>query len=112
MKYRNLLLLTVSLLLAIAVHAQKLTVERMMASSVDLSASQFERKNLAGQACGLLKVQLAAVGAQFEGNVIGTPEYKTGEYWVYMIPGSIILRIKHPRYVPLDVNFRDYGIRG
>ena len=112
MKYRNIFLLAISLLLSLAVHAQKLTVEGMTASSVDLSASQFERKDLAGQVCGMVKVQLAAAGAQFEGNVIGTPEYKTGEYWVYMSPGSYMLNIKHPQFVPLNVNFRDYGVQG
>ena len=112
MKYWNIFLLAISLLLSLAVHAQKLTVEGMTASSVDLSASQFERKDLAGQVCGMVKVQLAAAGAQFEGNVIGTPEYKTGEYWVYMSPGSYMLNIKHPQFVPLNVNFRDYGVQG
>ena len=105
MKYRNIFLLTIGLMLSFTVHAQKLTVERMTASSIDLSASQFERKDLTGRACSLVKVQLAAVGAQFEGNVIGTPEYKTGEYWVYMSPGSYMLNIKHPQFVPLSVNF-------
>ena len=112
MKYRNIFLLTIGLLLSLAVHAQKLTVEGMTASSFDLSASQYERKDLAGHVCGLVKVQLAAAGAQFEGNVIGNPEYKTGEYWVYMSPGSYMLNIKHPQFVPLNVNFRDYGIQG
>ena len=87
--------------------AQKLAVEGMAASPMDLSASQYERKDLAGQACGLVKVQLAVAGAQFEGNVIGTPEYKTGEYWVYMSEGSYMLTVKHPNFVPLRVNFRD-----
>ena len=112
MKYRNIFLLTIGLLLSLAVHAQKLTVEGMTASSFDLSASQYERKDLAGQACGLVKVQLAEEGAKFEGNVFGNVEYKTGEYWVYMTQGAYMLRIKHPKFVPLDVNFRDYGISG
>ena len=90
-----------------AMHAQKLTVERLIASSVDLSASQFKRKDFNGQACGLVKVQLAAAGALFEGNVIPPVEYKIGEYWVYMSPGSYMLNIKHPQFVPLNVNFRD-----
>ena len=84
----------------------------MAASPMDLSASQYERKDLAGQACGLVKVQLAVAGAQFEGNVIGTPEYKTGEYWVYMSEGSYMLTVKHPNFVPLRVNFRDLNIPG
>lgn len=112
MKYRNIFLLTIGLLLSLTVHAQKLTVERMAASSFDLSASQYEERDLAGQACGLVKVQLAEEGAKFEGNVFGQVEYKTGEYWVYMTQGAYMLRIKHPKFLPLDVNFRDYGISG
>ena len=92
--------------------AQKLTVEGMTASPMDLSASQYERKDLVGQNCGLVKVQLADEGAKFEGNVLGKVEYKTGEYWAYMTQGAYMLRIKHPKFVPLDVNFRDYGISG
>ena len=100
------------LLVSLGVHAQKLTVDGMQVAPMDLSASQYERKDLAGQACGLVKVQLADEGAQFEGNVFGKVEYRTGEYWVYMTLGAYMLRIKHPKFVPLDVNFRDYGISG
>ena len=95
-----------------SLHAQKLTVDEMKAAPMDLSASQYERKDLSGQPCGLVKVQLAAVDAQFEGNVIGKTEYKTGEYWVYMTEGSYMLSVKHPQFVPLHVNFRNYGING
>jgi len=79
---------------------------------MDLSASKEERIDLVGKPCGLVKVQLAVEGATFEGNVIGTPEYKMGEYWVYMTEGSYMLTVKHPTFVPLNVNFRDYGISG
>ena len=92
--------------------AQELTIKSLAASPMDLSASQYERKDLAGQPCGLVKVQLAAMGAKFEGNVVGQTEYKTGEYWVYMTEGSYMLTVKHPSFVPLDINFRDYGISG
>jgi len=94
------------------VYAQELTVKSMMAAPMDLSASQYERKDLAGKSCGLVKVQLASAGARFEGNVLGQVEYKTGEYWVFMTEGSYMLTVKHPSFVPLNVNFRDYGISG
>ena len=90
--------------------AQKLTVENMTAAPMDLSASQYERKDLADQPCGLVKVQLATMGAKFEGNIVGKTDYKTGEYWVYMSQGSYMLTVKHPNFVPLKVNFRDHGI--
>ena len=100
------------LLLSLATTAQELTVKSMKAAPMDLSASQYERKDLAGQPCGLVKVQLATTGATFEGNVIRPVENKAGEYWVYMSEGSYMLSVKHPGFIPLDVNFRDYGIQG
>ena len=110
MKYRNIFLLTIGLLLSLTVHSQKLTVENMQVTN-DLSASQYRRADLNGEPCGLVKVSLAAVGATFEGSVIQPVEYKTGEYWVYMSKGSRELRIKHPSFVPLHVKFADYGIK-
>ena len=111
MKLRAILLIS-ALPYLLGVCAQKLTVEAMKPAPMDLSASQYERKDLAGKPCALVKVQLAAFGAQFEGNVIGKSEYKTGEYWVYMSEGSYMLSVKHPSFVPLNVNFRDYGVMG
>ena len=94
--------------------AQKLTVDDMKATN-DLSASQYRRKDLSGEACALVKVQLATADVGFEGNVIRPVEYKGGEYWVYMSKGSRELRIKHmaksPSFVPCHVSFSDYGIR-
>ena len=90
--------------------AQELTVKSMRLDVGDLSASTYERKDLNGAACALVKVQLAANGARFEGNVIGDVAYKTGEYWVYMSDGSRELRIKHPNFLPLHVHFANYGI--
>ena len=95
-----------------ATWAQELTIKEMRVNPTDLSASTQPRNDLNGNPCGLVKVQLAAVGAQFEGNVLGDVAYKTGEYWVYMSEGSYLLRIKHPNFVPLSINFRDLGIRG
>ena len=91
--------------------AQNLTVSSMTAASMDISASQYERKDVNGDPCALIKVQLPAIGARFEGNVIGEPEFKTGEYWVYMSSGSQMLRVKHPNVLPLTVTFQDYGIK-
>ena len=92
--------------------AQKLTVESFAAAPMDLSASTHLRLDLNKQPCALVKVQLAAADAQFDGNVLGDCEYKAGEYWVYMSQGSYQLKIRHPNFVPLTVNFRDYDIRG
>ena len=111
MKLRAILLIS-ALPYLLGVCAQKLTVEAMKLAPMDLSASQYERKDLSDKACALVKVQLAMTDAKFEGNVIGNSEYMTGEYWVYMSEGSYMLSLKHPNFVPLNVNFRDYGING
>ena len=108
----------ICLLICLAMHfpmsAQELTVKEMKATN-DLSASQYRRKDLSGEACALVKVQLATADVGFEGNVIRPVEYKGGEYWVYMSKGSRELRIKHiaksPAFVPCHVSFSDYGIR-
>ena len=111
MKQRTIILIAM-LASVLGVRAQKLTVDKMVAASRDLSASTYERKDLTGKPCGLVKVQLARAGAKFQGNVIGNAAYDTGEYWVYMSEGSYMLNVKHPDFVPLSVNFRDYGING
>ena len=108
---KRILLFSLLLLFVHGLQAQELTVKRMEVAPMDLSASTQLRNDRNGNPCGLVKVQLAAVGAQFEGNVIGDVAYKTGEYWVYMNDGAYLLRIKHPNFLPLDLNFRDYGIR-
>ena len=95
--------------------AQELTVKEMKSTN-DLSASQYRRKDLVGEACALVKVQLTAKEVGFEGNVIQPVEYKGGEYWVYMTKGSRELRIKHlaasPAFLPCHIKFADYGISG
>ena len=110
MAKRQILLLAISLLFALTAHGQDLKVRTMSVNANDLSASTYERKDLNKQACALVKVQLAAYGAKFEGNVTGEVAYKTGEYWVYMTEGSRELRIKHPNYLPLHITFSDYGV--
>ena len=89
---------------------QKLVVEGMETSTYDLTASTNRRLDLNGDPCALVKVCLACEGAEFEGNVLGDVAYKTGEYWVYMSAGSYMLRVKHPNFLPLMVNFHDYDI--
>ena len=111
MKIRHLVLTICSLLLAMTAGAQELTVKKMEVAPMDLSASTQPRNDLNGNPCALVKVQLATPGASFEGNVIGDTEFKKGEYWVYMPAGNYMLQLKHPNFLPLFINFRDYDIK-
>ena len=107
---RRIYLLLLGFALLTTLQAQELTVKSMAVAGNDISASQYERKDLNGQACALVKVLLASPGAVFEGNVIGDVAYKTGEYWVYLTEGTKELRIKHPQTQPLQVVFNEHGV--
>ena len=112
---KRILVLLICCWTFLGILAQELTVKEMKSTN-DLSASQYRRKDLVGEACALVKVQLTAKEVGFEGNVIQPVEYKGGEYWVYMTKGSRELRIKHlaasPAFLPCHVSFADYGISG
>ena len=102
-------LLLFMLVVPLNIRAQKLFVERMSVTK-DISASQLRRLDANGDPCGLIKVQLAANDAKFEGNVIPPVEYKDGEYWVYMTKGSRELHVKLPGYVPIELHLADYNL--
>ena len=110
MSVKHQILFVICLLLALTASAQELTIKGMQATN-DLSASQYKRNDINEHPCALIKVQLATMGATFEGNVIQPVEYKAGEYWVYMPGGNKELMIKHPSFLPLHINFADYGIK-
>lgn len=107
---RLILLLITHIFFSITLMGQDLKVRTMSLNTSDLSASTYERKDLNGTACALVKVLLPYPNVKFEGNIIPPVEYKTGEYWVYMSSGSQELRIKHPQAQPLHVIFSNYAI--
>ena len=69
------------------------------------------RKDINGNACGLVKVALKEAGAEFEGNVMGDVEFTGKEYLVYLPNGTKRLGIKHPDYLPTTIVFADYGTK-
>ena len=93
-----------------ALWAQELTVKSFREADHDLAARTHAHKDMNGNYCALLKVQLVASEAQFDGNVIGDVAFKNNEYWVYMAQGSKRLKVYHQDYLPLEVTFSDYGI--
>ena len=70
----------------------------------DLSASRFEKKDINGEPCGLIKVWLPVNDGKFVGNVVGSI-FKNGEWWVYMTKGSKRVTIKTSQYPPLIYEF-------
>ena len=88
--------------------SQSLVVESFKAKSNDLTARVKERKDLNGNPCALIKVELPIKDILFEGNVVGDVEWKKGEYWVYMSQGSRNIKIKSDNYRPLFVDFNRF----
>lgn len=89
--------------------SEPLVVDKLIHKTTDLSASNAP-KDMNGNLCGLLKVITNDKSMTFEGSVIGTPEYKNGEYWVYLPQGTYQLKLKSANNAPLLLSFRDYNI--
>ena len=104
------LIIILSMLCFLGIHAQKLNVESFVAKTNDITARTQSRQDINGNDCALVKVRLAADNASFSGNVVGNVAYDKSEYNVYMPHGSKRLTIKLDGYLPLDVDFSGYGI--
>ncbi len=100
------------LLMAVAAaFGQEAKVKRVEPSPMDLSASKYQRLDLNGKACALVRVEVLADDVEFFGDVVNPVEHKTGDYWVYMPGGSKMLQIKSRSFLPLFISFDDYGIK-
>ena len=106
---RIILMIAAWMLAAVAV-AQEATVKRVEMTPNDLSGSKYTRFDNNGEPCALVRVEVIADNVEFFGNVIQPVEHKTGDYWVYMTGGTKMLQIKSPSFLPLMINFADYGI--
>lgn len=58
--------------------------------------------------CPVVKVRFNKPNAVFEGPVLkgDKPEFKTNEYWVYMMPNAKHLIVKHSDYKLIDIDFK------
>ena len=92
----HLFVLLMALLAADAVSAQRLTLRSFELSANDLSAMTNERRDLNGQRCALIRVQLPVAGCTFEGAKVGDVEFKVNEYWLYVPENTKRINIKCP----------------
>ncbi|MBR7055222.1 MAG: hypothetical protein IKI26_10765, partial [Prevotella sp.] len=109
-----LLLLLLAFSLPTLTHAQKMSVESLALDPSDATANLSENliQDNNGDYAGLVKVNLAAANAEFEGLVLKSMPHGAGEYWVFMAKDSYRLRVRVSGYLPLEINFRDHGIEG
>lgn len=90
--------------------SQKMVVMSMEMNDRSIEARTNPKYDKNGNVCALLKVQIALQHVKFEGNVIDVLD-KTGEYWVYLTEGTKKITVKRVGYLPLEVDFTDYGIK-
>ena len=107
---RQILFLILSLLLSSCASAQKLAVESFSLAATDISAQTQPRKDLNDEACALVKVQFVGDILDVEGNVIKPLVKKGNETWAYMTHGSQQMKVLTKDYLPIMVDFSNYGI--
>lgn len=95
---------------ALVAAGQRFEVENVEAALFDMTAAHNLRTDLNGDACALVKFEIASPNAKFQGNVVGDVRYDVGEYWVYVAPGTKELHVLHESLLPLKLYFPDYGI--
>jgi len=90
--------------------AQKLIVESVKTVGSDISASQYERKDLNGLPCALIKLQSVDDISRVEGNVVGDIVSRGTEKWIYMTAGTKEIKIIPKSHLPIMISFSQYGI--
>ena len=96
-------------MMTLVASAQVLKVLSFRLVANDISAVKYQRLDLNGQPCALIKVGLGVQGAKFPSTeVVGDVKFDTGEYWVYVVDGTKKLKVMHNNYAPLYIDFSDY----
>ena len=109
MRFLRTILLSLTLMMTLVASAQVLKVLSFRLVANDISAVKYQRLDLNGQPCALIKVGLGVQGAKFPGTeVVGDVKFDTGEYWVYVVDGTKKLKVMHNNYAPLYIDFSDY----
>ena len=97
-------------MVSFASFAQKISVESFSLAATDISAQTQPRKDLNDEPCALVKVQFVGDILDVEGNVIKPLVKKGNETWAYMTHGSQQMKVLTKDYLPIMVDFSNYGI--
>ena len=98
------------ILLCLGIYSQELKVKSFTLAATDISAQTQQRKDLNDEPCALVKVQFVGDILDVEGNVIKPLVKKGNETWAYMTHGSQQMKVLTKDYLPIMVDFSNYGI--
>lgn len=107
---KRICFLILIVLFSVNVIAQELKVKSFSLSATDISAQTQQRKDLNDAPCALVKVQFVGDILDVEGNVIKPLVKKGNETWAYMTHGSQQMKVLTKDYLPIMVDFSNYGI--
>ena len=108
MQKRHILLFLLAALLFVngTVRAQELKVLEFRADMSETACAANPRTDANGVNCGLILLGLTVPDATFDGDIIGKPDYRDGQWWVYMMKGSNWIEVKTAgKYLPLRYEF-------
>ena len=106
---KRVIFFALAMLVTMIVCGQELQVRSFRLVANDISAVKYQRLDLNGQPCALIKVGLGVQGAKCPSTeVVGDVKFDTGEYWVYVVDGTKKLKVMHNNYAPLYIDFSDY----
>ena len=107
---KRILFLIFGMMLSLSSFSQELKVKSFSLAATDISAQTQQRKDLNDEPCALVKVQFVGDILDVEGNVIQPLVKKGNETWVYLTNGSQQMKVLTKDYLPIMVNFSNYGI--
>ena len=107
---KRVLFFVFGILLCIGTFAQELKVKSFALAATDISAQTQQRKDLNDEPCALVKIQFVGDILDVEGNVIKPLVKKGNETWAYMTHGSLQMKVLTKDYLPIIVDFSNYGI--
>lgn len=97
-------------MVSLTASSQELVVRGFEQATTDITAKKYPKYDNNQIMGALIKVQTGIHDLVFKGLVLGTPEKKTGEYYVYMAAGSKFVQIAHDSYGTIRVSFDSFGI--
>ena len=98
------------LLLPLTIMGQKIEVVRF---SLENSENMYVHwaEDLNGAPCALIKIRINDDIDKIEGNIIGVPQKKQDETWIYVTDGSKLIKIYPHKNASFSVKFADFGIK-
>ena len=107
---KRVLFFVFGILLCLGIYSQELKVKSFSLAATDISAQTQPCKDLNNEPCALVKVQFVGDILDVEGNVIKPLVKKGNETWAYMTHGSQQMKVLTKDYLPIMVDFSNYGI--